>query len=83
VDPETAPAPRAESLRQRLVFALTVFWKSVLGACSLAMMAGAYLIAKGNPDLSGQVVTLAFALAVAMVPVGLFTELLIPEKDKR
>lgn len=74
--------PRLARARLRLARLLVLLWRSVLALCSLAMMAAAVLHSRGNQPASAQVVTLAFALAVAMVPVGLFSEFLLPKEDK-
>lgn len=75
--------PRLTRARLRLARILVITWRSVLVVCSLAMMVAAVLHSRGNQPASAQVVTLAFALAVAMVPVGLFTEFLLPKEDKQ
>lgn len=83
VHPRVARARQyAVGARLRLARVLVILWRSVLVLCSLAMIVAAVLHARGNQPASAQVVTLAFALAVAMVPVGLFTEFLLPKEDK-
>lgn len=80
--PDRSLRARLEALGARTRTVLTVFWRSVLAFCCVAMMAAAVLHSKGNQPLSAQVVLISFTLAVAMVPVGLLTELLTPREEK-
>jgi hypothetical protein len=69
-------------MRRQLRTGLTRFWRGVLATCTLAMMAAAVAHSWGNQPLSAQLVLVSFTAAVAMVPVGLLTELLTPREEK-